>query len=102
MTEGPSSADLARQHDAAHPAADHSGHNTTPTAWIAVTIIIAGFIVGGIALIEWNWLMFWIGVGVAVIGCIIGGFAGIMEQVTEYGGGGRGGDPETSGIRSAR
>lgn len=55
-------------------------------SWVAATIILAGFIVGGIAIIYWNWPVFWAGVGIAVVGCIIGWAVGIMEDVTEYGG----------------
>ena len=41
-------------------------------SWLACTVIVAGFIVGGVALIYWNWTAFWIGVAVAVVGCIFG------------------------------
>ena len=73
-----------------------AGHGASIGSWIACLVIIAGFAVGGVALIIWNWPMFWIGVGVIVIGCIMGRAVGIMEDVTEYGGGGAGGDPEPS------
>jgi hypothetical protein len=86
-------AEMAARNDAAHPSAGHQGHNTTPGAWVTVVIVLVGFIVGGIGLIEWNWIMFWIGVAVAVAGVALGAAVGIMAQVTEYGDGGRGGDP---------
>jgi hypothetical protein len=60
------------------------GHGASGAAWVATVVIIAGTIVGGIALIYWNWLMFWIGVGLFVAGSIGGYFAGIMESVTEF------------------
>ena len=56
-------------------------------SWLACTVIVAGFIVGGVALIYWNWAAFWIGVALAVVGCIFGWAVNIMEDVTEYGGG---------------
>jgi len=66
-------------------------------SWLACAVIVAGFIVGGVALIYWNWPAFWIGVGVAVVGCVFGWAVNIMEDVTEYGGGARGGgDPESA------
>ena len=70
-------------------------------SWLACTVIVAGFIVGGVALIYWNWLAFWIGVAVAVVGCVFGWAVNIMEDVTEYGaaqygGGAAGGDPESA------
>ena len=61
-----------------------NGHGASGATWLATAVIIAGTIVGGIALIEWNWVMFWIGVGLFVAGCIGGYFAGIMESVTEF------------------
>jgi hypothetical protein len=65
-------------------------------SWTACFVIIAGFALGGAALIIWNWPMFWVSVGILVIGCIIGRAVGIMNDVTEYGGSGSGGDPEPS------
>ena len=61
------------------------GHGASMKSWVASAVIVAGFIVGGIAIIYWNWPMFWVGVGVAVLGVIMGAFSGIMEEVTEYG-----------------
>lgn len=57
-------------------------HNAgRPTSWLAVAVIIAGFVVGGLGLILGpNWLMFWVGVGITAVG---GGYAlavGIMED----------------------
>ncbi|HVY09397.1 MAG TPA: hypothetical protein VHB18_04560 [Mycobacteriales bacterium] len=48
-------------------------------------MIIAGTIVGGIALIEWNWPGFWVGIGLFVGGSIWAWLAGIMESVSEFG-----------------
>lgn len=64
-----------------------SGHGASLKSWLAALVILAGFIVGGIALIYWNWPVFWIGVAIAVIGGLIGWAVGIMNDVTEYGGG---------------
>jgi hypothetical protein len=63
---------------------------------MACLIIVVGFVLGGVALVIWNWPMFWISVGVIVVGAIVARAANIMEDVTEYGGGGPGGDPEPS------
>jgi hypothetical protein len=65
-------------------------------SWLAALVILAGFVVGGIALILWNWPMFWAGVGVVAVGCVFGWAVNIMEDVTEYGGAQSGGDPEPS------
>ncbi|MGN6475441.1 MAG: hypothetical protein ACTHK4_17570 [Mycobacteriales bacterium] len=66
-------------------ASDSSGHDVAPGIWVATFVIIAGTIVGGIALIEWNWPAFWVGVALTVGGSIWAWLAGIMESVTEFG-----------------
>ena len=94
MTEQ-SRAEVAARRDAVHPSAEHGsqGHNTSPMAWVVVVELIAAFIVGGIGLIYWNWTLFWIAIGMVGLGIIVGWAIGIMEMVTEYGAGVRGGDP---------
>jgi hypothetical protein len=64
------------------PAAEDHGHNTGRfTSWLAVAIMIAGFIVGGLGLILGpNWPLFWAGVGVIAVGGIYGLASGIMED----------------------
>ena len=47
-------------------------HGNTPAAWTAVMIILAGFVVGGIALVIDSWPMFWVGVALGPIGVIAG------------------------------
>jgi hypothetical protein len=66
-------------------ASESSGHDASPAIWAAVFVIIAGTIVGGIALIEWNWIAFWIGVAMIVGGSLWAWLAGIMESVSEFG-----------------
>jgi hypothetical protein len=66
-------------------ASESSGHDASAAIWTATFVIIAGTIVGGIALIEWNWIAFWIGVGLTVGGSIWAWLAGIMESVSEFG-----------------
>ncbi len=73
------------------------GHGASIGSWVACLIIIAGFTVGGIALIYWNWPLFWGAVGITVVGVIVAKAANIMEDVSEYGGAhSAGGDPEPS------
>jgi hypothetical protein len=49
----------------------HEAHHGRPSSWVAVSIIIAGFIVGGIALpVGPIWWLFWTGVAIVVIGGI--------------------------------
>ncbi|HET6699277.1 MAG TPA: HGxxPAAW family protein [Nocardioidaceae bacterium] len=49
-----------------------SHHGNTPAAWTAVTLILAGFVVGGIGMIIENWTMFWVGVALLPVGAIVG------------------------------
>jgi hypothetical protein len=63
------------------------GHGATVGVWIAVIVIIAGSIVGAIALIEWVWPAFWVGIGLMVVGCVMAYFNDIMGMVTEFGSG---------------
>jgi hypothetical protein len=72
------------------------GHGASMKSWLAAAVIVIGFTVGGIAIIYWNWPVFWAGVGVTVLGCIFAAAAGIMNEVTEYGGGSPSGDPQSS------
>jgi hypothetical protein len=43
-----------------------------PVSWVAVSIIMAGFLVGGLGLIFGpTWWVFWVGAGAAVIGGLL-------------------------------
>lgn len=57
-------------------------HNTGRlSSWLAVAVIVVGFIVGGLGLILGPaWLLFWVGVGIVVVGGIYGLAVGIMED----------------------
>ena len=45
-------------------------------SWVAVAVIIVGFIVGGIAMVPRpTWWAFWLGAGIAVVGCLMTLFA---------------------------
>jgi hypothetical protein len=47
-------------------------HGHTPAAWTAVTIVLIGFVVGGVALVVAQpWLAF-VGIGIVVLGGIVG------------------------------
>lgn len=50
----------------------HDDHGSTPAAWTAVIIIIAAFVVGTVAVILGNWVMFWVAAGLVVLGGIVG------------------------------
>jgi nitrate/nitrite transporter NarK len=49
----------------------HEAHHGRPASWVAVSIIIVGFIIGGISLtVGPTWWLFWTGVAIVVIGGI--------------------------------
>ncbi len=47
-------------------------HGNTPAAWTGVTIILLGFVVGGIGMVIDNWTMFWVGVALVPVGAVAG------------------------------
>ena len=49
----------------------HEAHHGRPASWVAVSIIIVGFVVGGIAMVIGpTWWLFWTGGAIVVIGGI--------------------------------
>ncbi len=56
-------------------------HGNTPAAWTAVTIVLVGFVVGGLGLVVDSMPMFWVGV---VLGPI-GGAVGLVMSRMGYG-----------------
>ncbi len=61
--------------------ASHAGqadHGSTPAAWTAVVIISLAFIVGTLAVVWANWVLFWIGAGMVVLGGIVGKVMSMM------------------------
>ncbi len=59
----------------AHASAE-AHHHGKPLSWIAVTVIVIGFIIGGIAMVpKPTWWAFWLGAGIAIVGCIMTLFA---------------------------
>ncbi|HSE08925.1 MAG TPA: HGxxPAAW family protein [Nocardioidaceae bacterium] len=47
-------------------------HGNTPAAWTGVTLMLIGFVVGGIGLVIGEMLLFWIGVALQPVGVIAG------------------------------
>ena len=59
----------ALEHGTGHALEHNPGK---PMSWVAITVIIIGFLVGGIALVPHpTWWAFWLGVGIAVVGCVM-------------------------------
>jgi len=60
-------ADMETSHMAYNP----EGH--TPAGWTTVILIVIGFVIGGLAVMDQNWPLFWIGgAGVVVVAGIVG------------------------------
>ncbi|MCT9928857.1 hypothetical protein N5079_01345 [Planotetraspora sp. A-T 1434] len=51
----------------------HQGsHGGSAKSWLAVTTILIGFVVGGVALTAGpNWFVFWVGAGICAVGGIL-------------------------------
>ncbi|GIH89737.1 HGxxPAAW family protein [Planobispora siamensis] len=61
------------------PGASHAGR---ALSWLAVTVSLLGFAIGGIALTAGpNWLVFWMGVAVCMMGCVLLLFFGAFKDV---------------------
>ena len=59
----------------------HEAHHGRPASWVAVSVIIVGFIVGGVAMVPSpKWWLFWTGAGIVVIGCIMAAAAHILDD----------------------
>jgi len=46
-------------------------HGGRAGSWLAVSIMLFGFVVGGLGLTMSSWLLIWIGVGLIVVGGIL-------------------------------
>ncbi|MGH3277346.1 MAG: hypothetical protein ACRDNZ_23845 [Streptosporangiaceae bacterium] len=51
-----------------------------PVSWVAVTIIIAGFLTGGLSLVVAAWATFWVGVGLVVAGTLLAVATNMFED----------------------
>jgi len=52
-----------------------------PVSWVAVSIIMVGFLIGGLALVFGpTWWLFWAGLGVVVIGGLLAASTNIFED----------------------
>lgn len=53
----------------------HAAFHGRTISWVAVSIMVVGFIVGGLALIVGHggsiWWLFWTGVGISVLGLLV-------------------------------
>ena len=88
MTEQPASGTVAgdigaRGLDAqTGPPHEHEAHHGRPASWVAVTVIVIGFVIGGIALtVGPSWVLFWVGTAIVVVGGIMAAATRIMDDL---------------------
>jgi hypothetical protein len=63
------------------PSYVHEEYHGRPASWVAVSIIVVGFVIGGIALpIGPTWWLFWLGVGIVVVGGIFAASVHILDD----------------------
>ena len=59
----------------------HEAHHGRSASWVAVSVIIIGFVVGGIAMVIGpSWWLFWTGAAIVVIGGIIALSSHILDD----------------------
>lgn len=56
-------------------------HGGRASSWLAVTVMLLGFIVGGVGLTAASTVMIWVGVGVVVVGGILALVFDIVSDV---------------------
>jgi hypothetical protein len=60
-------------------------HVGRPSSWMAVGVMLVGFILGGIGLVAGpSWPLFWAGVAIAAIGGVLALAVGIFSDVVTY------------------
>jgi hypothetical protein len=51
-----------------------------PVSWVAVSMILVGFVAGGLALVFAIWWLFWVALGFAVLGLLVALATGIFDD----------------------
>ncbi|GAA3139737.1 hypothetical protein GCM10010466_33540 [Planomonospora alba] len=63
-------------------AGGQASHWGRPKSWLAVSVVAAGFAVGGVALtLGPNWALLWTGIGICVLGGILIFAFGVFSDV---------------------
>jgi hypothetical protein len=63
------------------PSYVHEAHHGRPASWATTSIVIVGFVIGGIALpVGPIWWLFWLGTGIVVLGAIFGAAVHIFDD----------------------
>jgi hypothetical protein len=63
------------------PGHTHAAFHGRTVSWVAVSLIMVGFLVGGLALVFGpTWVVFWVGAGLAVVGGLLAMATDIFED----------------------
>ncbi len=52
--------------------APHDDHGSTPAAWTTVILVMIAFLLGTLAVVMGNWVLFWVSAALVVVAGIIG------------------------------
>ena len=67
--------------DAAPTPGHYEPFHGRPVSWVAVSIIMVGFLIGGLALVFGpTWWLFWAGLGLVVVGGLLAASTNIFED----------------------
>ena len=62
------------------PTGEHQTFHGRAVSWVAVTLIIAGFVCGGLSIVVAAWPTFWVGVGITAVGGLLAAATNIFED----------------------
>src|SRR3984885_5037251 len=62
------------------PGHEHAAFHGRPVSWGAVSIIVAGFLLGDLSLVFTFWTFFWVGGGVVVLGALLAAGTNMFED----------------------
>ena len=63
------------------PSYHHEEYHGRPVSWVVSTLVVIGFVLGGIALcIGPSWVLFWVGAGIVVLAGIMGAAVHIFDD----------------------
>jgi len=62
------------------PIGGHSHRHGRPRSWVLVSVVIAAFCAGGVAVVGHLWVLFWVCAGVVVLSVPVGKMIGIMDD----------------------
>jgi hypothetical protein len=56
-------------------------HHGRPSSWVVTSIVVVGFVVGGVAMLTGpTWWAFWLGAGIVILGTIVGAATRIFDD----------------------